>query len=152
MATDHEIGRKELTQALLAKEMGLYFVSIREAVALHDASIGKFGGTPGARDVGLLESALHRPIMMAVYQDERDPFVLAAALAGAIVRNHPFIDGNKRAAYLACLKMLEKNGHDLSPDVAEAAEMFIDLAARKRSEADLLEWLRQQVPESGPSP
>jgi len=147
-----EMNRKDLTQAILAKETGLYFISIREAVALHDTSIEKFGGTPGARDIGLLESALHRPIMLAVYQDERDPFVLAAALAGALVQNHPFIDGNKRAAYLACLKMLEKNGYEIDPDVAEAAEIFIDLAAHKRSEADFLEWLRQQVPDRSMSP
>ena len=150
--TRDKLSRKDLTQAILAKETGLYFVSIREAVALHDASIEKFGGTPRARDVGLLESALHRPIMLAVYQDERDPFVLAAALAGALVQNRPFIDGNKRAAYLASLKMLEKNGHEIDPDVAEAAEMFIDLAAHKRSEADLLEWLRRQALDLSMSP
>ena len=137
--------RKSLTQALLAKETGLYFVSIREAVDLHAKTIQEFGGTPGVRDVGLLESALHRPMMLAIERDERDPFVLSASVASAIVANRPFLDGNKRAAYLLSLRMLEKNGIIIDPDVAAAAEIFTDLAADKRTEEDLPAWLRQQV-------
>jgi death-on-curing protein len=84
-------------------------------------------------------------MMLAIERDERDPFVLSASVASAIVTNRPFLDGNKRAAYLVSLRMLEKNGIIIDPDVAAAAEIFTDMAADKRTGEDLLAWLRQQV-------
>ena len=139
MTTTHT--RSELTEALLGQEIPIAFVSLREAVRLHDDSILRVGGTPGVRDTALLESALHRPMMLALYDQERDVFALAASLGFAVSQNHAFLDGNKRTAFLSTMTFLAKNGHPVDADVAEAVEMFVGLAAHNKTESDLRTWL-----------
>lgn len=110
---------------------------------LHNMSLDIHGGSPGLRDEGLLDSALARPQQLFSYGDPPpDLAALAAAYAVGIARNHPFVDGNKRAA-LTCLgQMLNKNGYDLVASESETYEMMIALAAGTLPEEDLAAWIR----------
>lgn len=110
------------------------------ALAAHARSLKDHGGAAGVRDEGLLASALARPQNLAAY---RDPtlFELAAALGYGLVKNHPFIDGNKRTAFLCAYVFLGLNGLALEADEAEAAAIMLDLAAGKVSEAEFARWL-----------
>lgn len=137
--------RNQLTEALLGKEVTIRFVSLAEAIALHDASIARIGGTPGVRDVNLLESALHKPMQRCLYDDEEDVVALAAVLADGVTQNHAFLDGNKRTAFLACVCFLSKNGIEFSPDVAEAIDLFRRLANHEADEHQMANWIRSSV-------
>lgn len=139
--------RNELTEMLLGREIAIRFVSLHEVIQLHDQSISRVGGTEGVRDVNLLESALHKPMQKCLYEDDFDLYSLAATLADGVAQNHAFLDGNKRAAFLSCVKFLEKNGVDFSPDVADATEMFRRLANHDATEADLAQWIEKSVQE-----
>lgn len=118
---------------------------------LHDRSIALHGGAPGIRDEGLLESALARPRNLHVYEDIDDLPTLAAMYAAALSANHPFADGNKRAAYLAIGLFLGKNGWRLAAPQAEAALTILTLAAGRLDVEALAEWIRGHMrrPESG---
>ena len=93
------------------------------------------------RDSGLLESALHRPENAHAY-GERDIFILASALGGGIIKNHPFLDGNKRTGFLAAALFLECNGQSFSSSEQDVVLKTLGLAAGEVSEADYAEWLR----------
>jgi death-on-curing protein len=108
--------------------------------ALQYKALEEFGGTPGLRGAGLLESALARPRNLLSY-GAPTIFALAAAYAFGIARNHPFVDGNKRAAFAAVDVFLQLNGHALEAGEAEAAVVFQDLAAGSLSEEDLGKWI-----------
>ena len=110
------------------------------AMAAHAQSLADHGGSPGVRDEGLLSSALARPQNLAAYGD---PSVqeLAASLAYGLAKNHPFIDGNKRTAFLCAYTFLGLNGFELDADEAEAAAIVIDLAAGAVTEEDFARWL-----------
>ncbi|MES2341953.1 MAG: type II toxin-antitoxin system death-on-curing family toxin [Pseudomonadota bacterium] len=110
-------------------------------VVLHDRSIALHGGAPGLRDEGLLESALARPANLFHYEGVDDLCVLAAAYLVAVASNHPFADGNKRAAYLAMGLFLMKNGRRLTAEPAEAALMVLSVAAGQRDVAELGRWI-----------
>jgi death-on-curing protein len=114
----------------------------RIAISIHQKQIQRHGGGHGTRDEGLLESALARPENLAAY-GEPTVFELAASYAFGIARNHPFIDGNKRAAFVASVLFLRMNGQQFHADQAEAAVVFLRLAAGEFSEAELAEWFRQ---------
>jgi death-on-curing protein len=118
------------------------WVDRRRAEAIHHRQIQRHGGSYGLRDGGLLDSALARPQNLAAYSK---PTVheLAASYAFGIARNHPFADGNKRTAFVVAALFLRINGHVLRADQAEAAIMFLRLAAGDISEAELAEWLRR---------
>jgi death-on-curing protein len=139
--------RNELTEMLLGKEIHIAFVSIVEAVQLHDATIARVGGKAGARDLALLESALHRPMQACLYESDTDIPALAATLADGIVQNHAFLDGNKRTGFLCCVRFLEKNGFSFAPDVAEAVDYFRRLAAHEINADDLSTWIRACLPD-----
>ncbi len=109
--------------------------------AVHDAQLVEHGGAAGLRDAGLLESTLARPINLHHY-GETDPYVLAAAYAFGIARNHPFVDGNKRTALLAAYVFLRINGRHLTADEASAAANMLAVAAGELTEAELADWLR----------
>jgi death-on-curing protein len=111
-------------------------------IALHAESLAEFGGAPGLRDAGLLESALARPKNRFAYEGVSDVAVLAAAYAFGIVRNHPFADGNKRAAFGAVGMFLGVNGLALKADKAEATAAILSLAAGETSEQEFAAWLR----------
>lgn len=108
---------------------------------MHAELIAEHGGRAGIRDAGLLSSALARPRNRQVYGASSSLFDLAAAYGAAIVRNHPFIDGNKRVALMAMYVFLETNGYVLRASEVEAAEVMLGLAARKYDEKSLASWL-----------
>ncbi|MBY9065672.1 type II toxin-antitoxin system death-on-curing family toxin [Hyphomonas sp. WL0036] len=115
----------------------------REAVLiLHDESLADHGGAAGIRDGGLFESALARPENLFAY-GEPDLFDLAAAYAFGIVRNHPFVDGNKRTGFLAAAVFLEINGWVLIADEVDATVQTFGLAASEISEEIYAGWLRR---------
>jgi death-on-curing protein len=142
------MSNNELTEILLGREIAIRFVSLADVIAMHDRSIATVGGTTGIRDRSLLESALHKPMQKCIYENDEDLFSLAASLADGISQNHAFIDGNKRAAFLSCVKFLDKNGIEFSPDVAEATDMFRRLAAHQVDADTLCEWIRATVREA----
>ena len=98
----------------------------------------------GLRDEGGLRSALARPENLIAY-GEPDLFDLAAAYARGIVQNHPFVDGNKRTAFVVAVAFLDLNGHELTAPEAETAVVFIRLAAGEFSEAELAAWLKRNT-------
>lgn len=94
------------------------------------------------RDEGLLDSALNRPLNKFAYE-EPDLFDLAAAYAYGIATNHPFVDGNKRTAYVAALTFLRLNGYRLEASATEKYETFIRLASGEMEEMELSDWFRR---------
>jgi death-on-curing protein len=122
-------------------------------IVLHDRSIARHGGAPGLRDEGLLESALARPANLFHYEGVEDVCALAAAYLVAVASNHPFSDGNKRAAYLAMGLFLMKNGRRLTAEPAAAALMVLSVASGERDLDTLAAWIRaRSVPSLPPAP
>ena len=117
------------------------WISKRALLLLHDESLAQHGGASGIRDDGLLESALARPENLLAYGSP-DIVELAASYAYGLAKNHPFVDGNKRAAFLATGLFLALNGQRLVVAQAEAAVMVLDLAAGEITEAAFADWLR----------
>lgn len=113
-------------------------------LAVHDEQIAEHGGAPGIRDPGLLESALARPRNHAGYA-EPDIAELGALYALAIARNHPFIDGNKRTAFVALETFLLLNGLELIASDAETTVMMLDMAGRRITDASFVEWVKGAV-------
>ena len=109
---------------------------------LHGESLVLHGGAPGIRDEGLLDSALARPVNQAAC-GAPDVFDGAAAYACGLAWNHPFIDGNKRAAFLACGLFLHLNGVHLSASQSDATLIMLALAAGDLPEPDFAAWLRR---------
>lgn len=109
---------------------------------IHDRLITDHGGLPGLRDSALLESAAARPRQLYAYESP-DLFALAAAYAYGIARNHPFVDGNKRVAFLAAYVFLVRNGLRPTMDEAETVLIMNRTAAGDIDEAELADWLRQ---------
>jgi death on curing protein len=110
-------------------------------LAMHDEQLAEHGGAPGLRDENLMRSALARPEMKLQYgvDDVRE---LAAALAYGVARNHPFIDGNKRTAYVAMETLLGMNGWRLVATDEDATVTFLRLAAGEVPEHDLSDWIK----------
>jgi death-on-curing protein len=116
---------------------------LKQAVlAIHTEQLAEHGGVSGLRDEGLLESALARPQNLATYGGETDPAALAAAYAWGILRNHPFVDGNKRTAFVCAATFLLLNGTPLDAGEAEVVAVFLQAAAGEIREGQLAEWLR----------
>ena len=113
-------------------------------LAIHEEQIAEHGGTPGIRDMGLLESALARPQNLAAYGDP-DLANMAAAYAFGIARNHPFLDGNKRTSYVVTLVFLRLNGSDVQADEASRLDMWLRLAAGDVTEESSTTWLRSRL-------
>ena len=110
-------------------------------IALHDEQLAEHGGSVGIRDTGLLSSSLARPRNQAVYGDP-SVFDLAAAYAYGIVRNHPFVDGNKRTGFLAAYVFLDMNGWELMAPEGEAVAAVLALAAGEMQESGFSDWLK----------
>ena len=108
----------------------------------HEISLANFGGGQGIRDPGLLESALARPKNLFLYCS---PGIneLAAAYTAGIVKNHPFIDGNKRTGFLAGAAFLELNGRRLTASELDATHIIVGLAAGEVSETELAVWFQK---------
>ena len=113
--------------------------------AFHAQQLRMFGGPPGIREEGALESALGRSVNRAAY-GKPDLAELAAAYTFGIAKNHPFIDGNKRAALLALVTFLGLNGVDFVADEAEAVVMILGLASGEIDQAGLTQWIRDNWP------
>lgn len=124
--------------------MSWRWLSGRVVTSIHLRQIQRHGGGHGIRDAGLLDSALARPQNAAGYGDPT-AFELAASYAYGIARNHPFIDGNKRTAFVASVLFLKMSGWQVDAEQAEAAVVFIRLAAGEFSEAELAEWFRRNT-------
>ena len=127
------------------------WVSKEALLALHDRSISLHGGAPGLRDHGLLDSALTRPANRFHYEAVDDVCALAATYLVALASNHPFTDGNKRAAFLAAGLFLRLNGRRLIASQPVAARKVLAVAAGERDLDALAGWLRtHSVPKPGP--
>lgn len=121
------------------------WLSPDEVKVLHERQLARFGGPPGLRDAGGLESALMRPVNRWQYESG-DLADLAAAYAYGLARNHPFVDGNKRVAFIAMTLFLRLNGVRFAPDQAEATTIMVALAAGDVDEAGLTRWIRVHWP------
>lgn len=121
------------------------WITYEQAVAIHARQLRRFGGAPGLRDEGMLRSALERPINKWSY--EQAPLrELAAAYAFGLAKNHAFVDGNKRIAFMAMMTFLHRNGVAFAPDPAQATTIILSLAAGEVSEASLTRWIRDNWP------
>jgi death-on-curing protein len=110
--------------------------------AVHEEQLAEHGGASGVRDAGLLESALARPRNLVSY-GQPDAADLAAAYGFGLARNHPFIDGNKRTAFVAVELFLALNGWSLTADDATCVLTMLSLAAGELSEAGFASWIRR---------
>ncbi len=115
-------------------------------LAIHAQVLALHGGADGVRDDGLLDSALARPRQLFTYGDPPPSLcALAASYAAGIAKNHPFVDGNKRSAFMAAYTFLGLNGLELNADEAEAVAMMIAMASSAIDEAAFARWLRENV-------
>jgi len=118
-----------------------------DCLAMHEKLIERFGGLQGIRDEGLLDSALNKPLHVFNY-GKPTVFELAASYALGIVKNHPFLDGNKRTGFVAAALFIEANGFSFQATEEEAVLETLALAAGERAEADYAAWLAQNSVES----
>lgn len=117
------------------------WISEQSVLALHDRQIAEFGGGSGVRDIGLLQSALAKPQNAFHYEQVTSLTRLAAAYAYGIVKNHAFIDGNKRTAYMTCYLFLLKNGYVVKGTDEERYGSLLALAESAISEEQYVRWL-----------
>jgi death on curing protein len=116
------------------------------AIAIHERQLAEHGGGTGVRDESLLDSALARPQQLHVYGDPPPDLAdLAASLASGLARNHPFVDGNQRAAAVACETFIVLNGGVLEADDLDLYPRYVALAEGSLPEAEFAEWLRQHI-------
>ncbi|MEJ8855584.1 type II toxin-antitoxin system death-on-curing family toxin [Variovorax robiniae] len=120
------------------------WVNQRALMLLHEESLAEHGGAPGIRDEGLLKSALARPLNLVAY-GESDMAELAAAYGVGLAKTHPFVDGNKRVAFLAVGLFLALNGYRLVVSQAEATLSMLDVAASGIDEAEFANWIRDHI-------
>jgi death on curing protein len=121
----------------------LRWLTANAVQAVHEELIARYGGVSGLRDGGLLASAVARPQHLAAYGRNPSVASLAAAYAWGLLRNHRFLDGNKRTALAAMVVFLELNGRELSCDEAEETAMVLRAAAGEITEQAWTEWLRR---------
>jgi len=120
------------------------WISREVVLAIHEQSLAQYGGSAGIRDEGLLDSALGRPQNLFAYE-QPIIFAMAAAYASGIIRNHPFIDGNKRTGFVVCAVFLERNGYELVASEEDATLTTLALAASEIKEADYASWLERNT-------
>lgn len=124
--------------------MSLLLLRKDVVLAVHEEQLATHGGAPGVRDPGLLDSALARPRNKIFYANT-DAAALAASYAFGIARNHPFVDGNKRTAYVAMEVCLALNGFILGADDADALLTMLRVAAGELTEDALASWVRRHL-------
>jgi death-on-curing protein len=118
------------------------------ALAVHDQQLAEHGGGVGLREPGGLESALARPINKWNYGEE-NLAALAAAYAFGVARNHPFVDGNKRTAWVLARLFIALNGSQLSFTAEDAIDTMVALAAGALGEEEMADWFRQRMSDRG---
>ena len=122
----------------------LIWVAEAVVLALHEEQLAEHGGAVGVRDLGLLQSALARPQHLTAY-GEPDVAALAAAYSYGIVRNHPFVDGNKRAAFTVTELFLTLNGYELGAGDPSCVVTMLRSAEGSLSEAEFADWIRENL-------
>ena len=122
------------------------WIWIEESVvwAVHEAQLAEHGGSAGVRDAGLLQSTLARPLNLVAY-GEANAATLAAAYGFWIARNHPFIDGNKRTAFVCAELFLALNGYTLTAQDAECVGTMLALAAGELPETEFAAWIEAHI-------
>lgn len=123
-----------------------FWLTVEDVLAFHSEQIAIHGGQTGLRDKGLLESAVNKPLNLYHYSEVRPDITdLAASYAYGIARNHPFLDGNKRAAMVACETFLMLNGFEFAAEPVEIYEIFMRLAEGVLSEEELADWVVEKT-------
>jgi len=118
-----------------------YWLTREECLALHEMMLSQYGGSEGLRDENMLESALAKPRQLFAY-GKPTLSDLAASYVFGVVKNHPFIDGNKRTGFMLGAGFLERNGYEFHASEAEAAVRTLALAAGEMSEKEFAAWLK----------
>jgi death-on-curing protein len=121
------------------------WLTYEQIIAMHSRQLRRFGGAAGLRDEGMLRSAIERPLNKWQYEQAPLP-ELAAAYAFGLAKNHAFVDGNKRIAFIALMVFLRKNGVAFVPDPAQATTIMLALAAGEVSEQSLARWIGDNLP------
>ena len=121
------------------------WIEERDVLAIHDRLLALHGGATGLRDLGLLQSALARPHQHHAYADKSDVVEMAALYTAGIVRNHPFVDGNKRTGFVIGVLFLELHGFDFKASEEDATLAVMALAAGTLDEAAYTAWLRENA-------
>jgi len=121
------------------------WVTYEQVVAIHSRQLRRFGGAPGLRDEGALRSALERPVNKWRYE-QGDLAEFASAYAFGLAKNHAFVDGNKRVAFMTMMAFLRKTGVRFAPEQAHATAIIMSLAAGEVSEESLARWIRDNWP------
>ena len=121
------------------------WIEERDALAIHDRLLALHGGATGLRDLGLLQSALARARQHYSYADTSDVVEMAALYTAGIVRNHPFVDGNKRTGFVIGVLFLELHGFDFKASEEDATQAVMALAAGTLDEAGYAAWLRENA-------
>ena len=119
------------------------WIDAQDALALHERLLSIHGGAEGLRYLALLESALARPRQLLAYAETSTLVELAAAYTFGLVRDHPFIDGNKRTGFIVGVLFLELNGREFTATEEEAAQAVLTLAGGETDEADYAAFLRR---------
>ncbi|HEY6351067.1 MAG TPA: type II toxin-antitoxin system death-on-curing family toxin [Candidatus Angelobacter sp.] len=125
------------------------WVDERDALVLHDRLLALHGGAAGLRDRGLLQSALARPQQHFAYAEAPDIIDMATAYTAGIVRNHPFVDGNKRTGFVVGILFLELNGYRFTASEEDAAQAVLELASGSLDETGYSSFLRANVARRG---
>lgn len=115
------------------------WLSLAAVLAIHEAQLAEHGGGTGIRDSGLLESALARP--RQIFCDTPSLTELAAAYAFGVAKNHAFVDGNKRTAWVLCAVFLELNGRDVTAEQSDVVAMMLAVASSAITEEQFAAWL-----------
>jgi death on curing protein len=123
------------------------WLTYEQIVAIHSRQLRRFGGAVGLRDEGLLRSAIERPVNKWHYT-QAELAELAAAYAFGLGKNHAFVDGNKRIAFMSMMTFLRRNGVRFAPSQAHATKIILALAAGEVSEESLARWIRDNWPKS----
>lgn len=121
------------------------WIEVRDVLAIHDRLLALHGGAAGLRDRGLLESALARPRQHHAYAGKPDIVEMAALYTAGIVRNHPFVDGNKRTGFVIGVLFFELHGFDFNATEENATQAVLALAPGRLDETAYAMWLRRNV-------
>lgn len=121
------------------------WIPLELVLVIHDRQLAEHGGREGVRDMNALNLALARPQNLLAYGNTSTLFELAAVLAVEITKNHPFIDGNERTAFVVAMSFLEANGQESEADEESVALIFEQLAAGKLNERQLAVWLEEHA-------
>lgn len=123
----------------------LKFITVAQTLAIHDQQLANYGGTTGIIDEGKLESALYRPVNIANYSPDASLHDLAAALGYGIAINHPFVDGNKRTAFIVMAVFLQLNKVELTASEIDVVQIMLGIASGVTTERELSTWLKQNT-------